>query len=93
MEKGPIYRIGTFLIILGGLLVIIFFGSLASGDSAPVYLLLGLIAFFLGYSLHRRKTEQTEQPDNSSRFQTARKYRDRYQKKSDVKQNKDNQNK
>jgi hypothetical protein len=71
-------RIGTFLILVGLALFFIFIGSVMSKQVTVVYLLVSLAALFAGYQLRRNRTV-----NDSGRFATIRRIRDRQGKKED----------
>ncbi len=61
------HRLGTFLILVGLILLVLFFGSVLSRDARTNYLLLALVAFFVGFLLQRNK-----EPKDSGRFTALR---------------------
>jgi uncharacterized membrane protein YobD (UPF0266 family) len=60
-------RLGAFLILVGLVLLILFFGSVMSQDAKTNYLLLALVALFLGVLLQRNKESK-----DSGRFSSIR---------------------
>jgi hypothetical protein len=60
-------RLGTFLILVGLVLLILFFGSVMSQDAKTNYLLLAIVALFVGVLLQRNK-----EPKDSGRFTALR---------------------
>jgi hypothetical protein len=62
-------RIGTFFILIGCVLLVLFVGSVIGKGFNVLYLLLGAVALFLGSSLRRR----SYQPQEPTRFDTIRK--------------------
>lgn len=81
-------RIGTFFILLGCILLILFVSSVIGKGVNGMYLLLGVIAMFLGISLRRRSTAQVP----SARFGTIQKIQERNRKRREEKQQKEDQN-
>jgi len=51
-----IVRIGTFLILVGLALLIVFIGSIMGKDTNGIYLLLSFATIFLGFMLRRNRT-------------------------------------
>ena len=62
-----LHRIGTFFILVGLALLVMFTGSVLSKDIHGTYLLLALGAFFMGYLFRRNKPV-----NDSGRFGTLR---------------------
>ncbi len=72
MEKNLIARIGTFFILIGLALLVIYVGSIMSKDINGIYLLLSLSAIFVGWLLRRNKPV-----NESGRFGTIRRATER----------------
>jgi hypothetical protein len=53
MDNNLLARIGTFFILIGCGLLILFVGSVFARDLSFLYCLLAVTALFLGYLLHR----------------------------------------
>jgi hypothetical protein len=53
MDNNPLFRIGTFFLLIGCGLLILFFGSVFAGEISLRYLLLAVSALFLGFVFHR----------------------------------------
>jgi hypothetical protein len=85
MENRPVARIGSFFILLGSLLLILFVSSVISKGYNVLYLLLGVVALFLGFSLRRRAAPP---PIPSTRFSTIRKIQERSRKRQEAQQQK-----
>jgi hypothetical protein len=66
------YRIGTFFILAGLALLIIFIVSMVGKEAHGIYLFLSLAAFALGFLLHRNKTV-----NDSGRFGMIRRANER----------------
>ena len=73
MEPGfeLIPRIGTFFLLLGCGLMILFIGSEFSREANFNFFFLSLVALFIGYQLRRRA-----QPRESARFSAIRRARE-----------------
>jgi hypothetical protein len=72
MEKNLIARIGTFFILVGLALLVIFIGSIMSKEINGMYLLLSLSAIFIGFLFRRNKPV-----NESGRFGTIRRATER----------------
>jgi hypothetical protein len=70
-----IRRIGTFCILVGLALLILFLGSIISKEVQPAYLLFSMVAFVLGYFFRRNKPAS-----DSERFRMLRRATDRNRK-------------
>jgi hypothetical protein len=90
MEKGILPRVGTFVILVGCGLLLLFGGSIAAGDYGfgVLYLLFAAISMFLGTSL--RRTAARPEP---TRFSSIRQARDRSRQRREEKQAQKDQNK
>ena len=75
MENNFLPRIGTFLIVIGLGLLVLFIGSVFSSAAQLSYFLLSAAAFFLGTVLRRRATHQP-----SGRFGSINRLRGRNRK-------------
>lgn len=53
MDNNLLYRIGTFFILVGCGLLILFVGSVFARELSILYLLLTAAAMFLGFVFHR----------------------------------------
>jgi hypothetical protein len=60
-------RLGTFFILVGLVLLVLFLGSVLSQDAKTNYLLLALVALFVGFLLGRNKENK-----DSGRFSSLR---------------------
>jgi uncharacterized membrane protein len=60
-------RLGTFLILIGLVLLVLYAMSVISKDVKTSYLLIGLLAFVMGVLMQRNK-----QPSDSGRFSALR---------------------
>lgn len=60
-------RLGTFFILVGLILLVLFLGSVLSQDAKTNYLLLALVALFVGFLLTRNKENK-----DSGRFSSLR---------------------
>jgi membrane protein implicated in regulation of membrane protease activity len=76
-------RLGTFFILVGLGLLILFVGSIIGKVTSLAYLLLSIAALFIGY-LFRRRTPKRE----SSRFQTIRRMSERGHQRRQERQSK-----
>jgi hypothetical protein len=72
MQNNFSHRFGTFFILVGLVLLILFLGSVFSGKLRLSYFLLSAAAFFLGNLLQRRAPRLP-----SGRFDTINKLRGR----------------
>lgn len=68
MKHDLLPRLGSFIILIGLILVILFIGSIMGEESNFLFLLLGGLALFIGYRLKR-----TAAPPESVRFASIRK--------------------
>jgi hypothetical protein len=75
-------RIGTFFILIGCVLLVLFIGTLMGKGFNVLYLLLGAVSLFLGSSLRRR----SYQPQEPTRFNTIRKAGQRARERREVRQ-------
>jgi hypothetical protein len=66
---GSVARVGTFLLLVGGGLMVLFIGSEFSQEPDFNYFFLSLAAFFLGIFLRQRGRA----PSENQRFQAYRK--------------------
>jgi uncharacterized membrane protein YqjE len=82
MEKNLIARIGTFFILIGLALLVIFVGSIMSKDINGIYLLLSLSAIFVGWLLRRNKPV-----NESGRFGTIRRASERNRQRGEERMN------
>jgi hypothetical protein len=55
MEKSMLVRIGTFFIIVGLALLVMFVGSIMSKEIHGIYLFLSFSAFVVGFLLRRNR--------------------------------------
>jgi hypothetical protein len=60
-------RLGTFFILVGLVLLVLFLGSVLSQDAKTNYLLLALVTLFVGFLLGRNKENK-----DSGRFSSLR---------------------
>jgi hypothetical protein len=60
-------RLGAFLILVGLVLLILFFGSVMSQDTKTNYLLIAIVTLLVGIVLQRNK-----EPTDSGRFNALR---------------------
>jgi hypothetical protein len=67
-----LHRLGTFFLLIGLALLVLFVGSIMSKDSNVNYLLLSLATLFVGFLLQRNKPVK-----DSGRFGTIRRARER----------------
>jgi peptidoglycan biosynthesis protein MviN/MurJ (putative lipid II flippase) len=73
MDEGFTPRVGTFFILVGIGLALIFAGSWTDGKADAGYLLASLISFVYGFWLRRRKGPHPQ----TARFSYMRKSRER----------------
>jgi hypothetical protein len=83
MENNLIPRIGTFFILIGLGLLILFIGSAFSGSVHIGYFFLSAIAFFFGTIFRRRGTRP-----QSGRFGTINTYREKNRQRREEKETK-----
>ena len=83
-------RIGTFFILLGCILLILFALSMFSKGYNCLYFLLGAVSMFMGISLRRRPVTPSAP---SMRFGTIQKIQERRRKRREGEQQKKNQKK
>jgi fatty acid desaturase len=88
MNDHLLPRLATFFILMGCGLLILFIGSIFSGEFNILYLLFAATTFFLGFTFHRL----APRPD-STRFSTIRKMRDRSRQRREEKQSEDDDEK
>jgi hypothetical protein len=81
MENNLIRRLGTFFILIGLVLLLLFTGSVLSKDFQYIYLFLSAAALFLGFLFHRAAPRQ-----ESNRFAGVRKIRQRSRERREEKQ-------
>jgi hypothetical protein len=55
MDENLVARVGTFFILVGFALLIIFVGSILSKDTQGIYLFLSSAAFLVGFLFRRNK--------------------------------------
>jgi hypothetical protein len=77
MDEGFVPRIGTFFILVGIGLILIFVVSQTDGRADFGYLLASLISFALGFWLRRRR----QPPPPSARFSSLKKSREKSRQK------------
>jgi hypothetical protein len=82
-------RIGTFFILIGCVLIVLFIGSVMGKGFNVLYLLLGAVSLFLGSSLRRR----SYQPQEPARFSSLRKAGQRTRERREARQARKNQKK
>ena len=83
MEENLVARVGSFFILVGLALLIIFVGSILSKDTHGIYLFLSFLSFIVGYLFRRNK------PDNDSgRFGTIRRAGERSRQRREESMNK-----
>jgi hypothetical protein len=73
-----LHRMGTFFILAGLALLVLFVGSILGKGTNAVILLLSLAAFFVGFMLRRNKPVK-----DSGRFGTIRRIRERSRQRSE----------
>lgn len=83
-EIGP--RIGTFFILIGCVLLMLFVGSILGRDTNFIYLLCSATALFFGYLFRR-----SDAPPEPMRFSTIRKVNQRARQRREEKQGKKDQ--
>jgi hypothetical protein len=76
MKHDLLPRLGSFFILIGLILVILFIGSIMGEESNFLYLLLGGGAIYIGYRLRR-----TAAPPEPARFASIRKIQNTRQKR------------
>jgi hypothetical protein len=81
METLP--RVGTFFILVGLALLVLFVGSAMSRDINVIYLLLSIVALLLGYHFRR-----SNQPSDSGRFGSIRRASERNRQRREERMNK-----
>lgn len=90
MDEGFVPRIGTFFLLVGIGLMVIFAGSWTDGKADTGYLLASLIAFVFGFWLRRRKGPKPA----TARFSSLRSSREKSrQRKSERAEKKKQQKK
>jgi uncharacterized membrane protein YccC len=72
MKKSMVVRIGTFFIIVGLALLVMFVGSIMSKEIHGIYLLLSFTAFVVGFLFRRNRPVS-----DSGRFGTIRRLSER----------------
>lgn len=77
-------RVGTFFFLVGGLLLMLFVGSVVGKEPRGAYLLFSLAAFFLTYLLRRGRARP-----EPTRFSSIRKAKERARKRREEKRVKD----
>jgi len=60
-------RLGTFLILIGLVLLVLYVGSAISKEAKTSYLLIGVVTSFVGVLMQRNK-----EPTDSGRFSSIR---------------------
>jgi hypothetical protein len=78
-----IARVGTFFILVGLALMIIFVGSILSKDTHGIYLFLSFAAFLMGFLFRRNKPV-----NDSGRFRTIRRAGNRSRQRREERMNK-----
>lgn len=86
MDNGITPRIGTFFILIGCALLVLFVGSILGDDTNIVYLLCSAVALFLGYAFRRSATRP-----EPTRFSAIRKANQRARQRREEKQAKKDQ--
>jgi hypothetical protein len=85
MNDGPPSRIGTFFILVGLILLLIFIASIAGqGENKAKYLLLSVAALSLGFLLNRRSSSSAP----SARFSGMRQLREQDKKRREEREQK-----
>jgi hypothetical protein len=79
-----ILRIGTFFILVGVGLLLLFIGSVMGNDINVVYLFLSLVSLFAGFMLRRNKP-----PVENQRFGALRRMNERNRQRRQEKDKKD----
>lgn len=79
-------RFGTFLVLIGLALLILFVASYFSGDTNMNFLGGALVTLVLGLLLQRKR-----EPTDSGRFKTIRRVSERNRQRREEKKNKDRQ--
>jgi cytochrome c biogenesis protein CcdA len=88
MNDHLLPRLGTFIILVGCGLLILFFGSTFAGEFSILYLLFAAATLFLGF-LFRRLAPHPE----PTRFSAIRKMSQRSRQRKEEKQSEENQEK
>ena len=88
MNNSLLPRLGTFFILIGGGLLIIYIGSILANQTKALYLLFAIAILFLGFLCHRAAPRPT-----SSRFSTIRKLSQRSRKPREEKLTQEDQKK
>jgi hypothetical protein len=88
MNDHLLPRLGTFFILVGCGLLVLFIGSIFAGEFSIIYLFLSAIALFLGFIFHRL----APRPE-STRFSTIRKIRQRSRQRREEKEPEEDQEK
>ncbi len=78
MEHRP--RIGTFFLLVGLVLLILFLGSAMNKDTNVVFLVLAIVVLVLAYVFRRRT------PQDSGRFGTIRRVSERSRQRREERQ-------
>jgi hypothetical protein len=81
MENRP--RIGTFFLLVGLVLLILFLGSVMSKDVNVVFLVLSMVALLVAYVFRRRMPQ-----DSGGRFGTIRRVSEHSRQRREEKQQK-----
>ena len=82
---GTYHRVGTFFILVGLGLLVMFIGSFLSKEVHTVYLLLSMAAFGLGYLFRLNKPV-----NENKRFEAIRRARERGRQRQEKRNNKEN---
>jgi hypothetical protein len=72
MDGELVPRIGTFFLLVGTALMLIFIGSVLGHGTNLLYLLFGIVAIFMGAIFRRRAAP----PPANTRFHSVRRARD-----------------
>jgi hypothetical protein len=88
MNDHLLPRLGTFFILMGCGLLVLFIGSIFSGEFNILYLLSAAATFFLGFTFHRIAPHP-----EPTRFSSIRRIRDRSRQRKEDKQSEDDDEK
>ncbi len=86
MDNGITPRVGTFFVLIGCALLVLFVGSILAEDINIIYLACSAAALFLGYAFRRSATRP-----EPTRFSTIRKANQRARQRREEKQAKKDQ--
>jgi hypothetical protein len=78
-----LHRVGTFFILVGLALMVMFIGSIMSKETNAIYFFLSFVSIFIGYLFRRNKPV-----NESGRFAALRRANERNRQRREEKMNK-----